>query len=328
MIAATIALCATAANLNAQGAGNQPKIQLMEPVYDFGNVLSGPSVKHTFKVKNAGASDLVISRVQTSCGCTAAAPSKKLLKPGEEADIAVTFDTRFEKGHSERVITVFSNDPQNPEAQITMKGDLKIEVEAKPDDLYFGKMKLGTEQTRQVTLTYVGKSKDFKIEKISNSNPHIKVAQEALKDGKPGAILTVSVEKGMPVGAFDDSIEIITNQQPIQVRVAGHMTGPITLAPQQLSFGIVPHGQGASRIVRLTSSGSRAVQITGISSSTPSVGTKIDPVTPGKEYKITVELRKGTPDGQLRGQLSIKTDDPQEPLLTVPFYGIVGVFQG
>ena len=35
MIAATIALCATAANLNAQGAGNQPKIQLMEPVYDL-----------------------------------------------------------------------------------------------------------------------------------------------------------------------------------------------------------------------------------------------------------------------------------------------------
>src|SRR5262249_17916785 len=114
----------------------------------------------------------------------------------------------------------------------------------------------------------------------------------------------------------------------IQVRVSGHMTGPITLAPQQLSFGIVPHGQGAVRILRLTSAGGRAVQITDISSSTPSVGTKIDPVTAGKEYKITVELRKGTPDGPLRGQPSIKTDDPQEPMLTVPFYGIVGMFQG
>jgi hypothetical protein len=58
------------------------------------------------------------------------------------------------------------------------------------------------------------------------------------------------------------------------------------------------------------------------------VAAKVDPVTAGKEYKITVELRKGTPDGQLRGQLSIKTDDPQQPLLTVPFYGIVGAFEG
>jgi len=179
-----------------------------------------------------------------------------------------------------------------------------------------------------VTVTYVGKGKDFKIDKISNSSPNIKVMQAALKDGKPGAMLSVTILKSMPVGPFDDSIEIATNRQAILVHVSGHVAGPITVAPAQVSFGIVPHGQGAVRIVRFTRSGARAVQIIDISSSTHSVVAKVDPVTAGTEYKITVELRKGTPDGQLRGQLSIKTDDPQEPLLTVPFYGIVGAFEG
>jgi hypothetical protein len=58
------------------------------------------------------------------------------------------------------------------------------------------------------------------------------------------------------------------------------------------------------------------------------VAAKVDSVTPGKEYKITVELRKGTPDGELRGALSIKTDNPRQPSLSVPFYGVVGSFKG
>ncbi len=45
-----------------------------------------------------------------------------------------------------------------------------------------------------------------------------------------------------------------------------------------------------------------------------------------RTIKITVQLRRGTPDGQVRGQLEIKTDDPEQQVLNVPFYGIVGQF--
>src|SRR5271169_2246402 len=64
---------------SAAASANQPKIQLLDPIYDFGTVMSGPAVSHTFKVRNAGGADLVIDRVQTSCGCTAAEPSRKRL---------------------------------------------------------------------------------------------------------------------------------------------------------------------------------------------------------------------------------------------------------
>jgi len=313
---------------SAPASANQPKIQVLDPVYDFGTVLSGPPVKHTFKVKNVGGGELIIDHVQTSCGCTAAEPSKKRLKAGEQAEIAVTFDTRYQKGHSERTITVFSNDPRKPDLAMTIKGQLAVEIETRPEEVFFSKVRLGTEETRQVTVTYLGKGKDFKIDKISNSSPNIKVTQAALKDRKPGAILTVTKLKSMPVGPFDDSIEIATNRQPILVHVSGRVVGDIAVEPAQVSFGIVPRGQSALRILRLTNSGARAVRITEISSSSHSIAAKVDPVTPGKEYKITVELRKGTPDGQIRGGLSIKTDDPQEPQLSVPFYGIVGAFQG
>jgi hypothetical protein len=42
---------------------------------------------------------------------------------------------------------------------------------------------------------------------------------------------------------------------------------------------------------------------------------------------VTVALRPNTPDGQIRGALTIRTDDPQQATLTVPYYGIVGSFR-
>jgi hypothetical protein len=38
-------------------------------------------------------------------------------------------------------------------------------------------------------------------------------------------------------------------------------------------------------------------------------------------------LRRGTPDGQLRGQLTIKTDDPDQATISLPFYAIVGQYK-
>jgi hypothetical protein len=106
------------------------------------------------------------------------------------------------------------------------------------------------------------------------------------------------------------------------------VVGDLVTEPAQVSFGILPHGQGAMRIVRLTNNGARPVAIKEVSSTSPAVVAKAEPVAAGKQYKITLELRKGTPDGELRGQLVIHTDDPEQASLTVPFYGIVGSFKG
>jgi uncharacterized protein affecting Mg2+/Co2+ transport len=57
------------------------------------------------------------------------------------------------------------------------------------------------------------------------------------------------------------------------------------------------------------------------------VAASAEPVVPGKEYKLTVMLRRGTPDGQLHGQVTIKTDDPEQATISLPFYAIVGQFK-
>ncbi|HEX4210574.1 MAG TPA: DUF1573 domain-containing protein, partial [Candidatus Binataceae bacterium] len=128
-------------NLTGSGPstnGGQPKIQLINPNYNFGSVTNGVPVTHTFKIRNAGRGTLIIGGINTSCGCTAAKPTKSTLAPGEESDVQVTFDTRFDKGPATRTITVLNNDPKDPQAQLTIKGDVKVQVAASPAEVAFG----------------------------------------------------------------------------------------------------------------------------------------------------------------------------------------------
>ena len=314
-----------------------PKAQVSEKVYDFGTVLNATPVTHVFKLLNTGTGTLIVAGVQTSCGCTAAKPTKSQVAPGEESDIAVSFDTRFDKGPATRTITVFTNDPQAQKIVLTLKGDVKVQVEAAPAQVAFGDVKRGVEQSRQVLLTDLAAEQSpnrapggasFKVTSVTNSSPNIKVVSGPRTDGKAGAALTVTMLKAMPLGAFDDTIKVTTSRAPVDITVFGTVQGDLTVKPAQVSFGVVPHHQGTQRMVRLVNAGARDVRITGITSTNASVSATVEPITAGKEYRVTLELRPNTPDGALRGQVAITTDDPEQQTVSLPFYGIIGSFRG
>ncbi len=312
----------------AASSGGIPKAEAIDPMFNFGTAPSGPPVKHVFKIRNAGTGTLTIDGVTTSCGCTAAKPTKNSLAPGEESDIAVQFDTISEKGPSTRTITVVTNDPKQRQLELTLKGDLRAQVEAAPPFVAFGIVKHGVEKTSRVTIADLVNDKELQVGPITNSSVNVKVSQEPRTDGKPGAMLTVTVLKSMPVGPFDDTIKVATSRAPLNIAVYGTVTGDLTVSPAQVSFGIVPHHQSALRIVRLTNAGGQAINVLGVTSSNQSVTAAVEPIKAGKEYKVTLELRPNTPDGALRGAIAIRTDDPQETWVNVPFYGIVGSFKG
>ncbi len=43
-------------------------------------------------------------------------------------------------------------------------------------------------------------------------------------DGKPGALLKITLTKAMPIGTFDDTIKMTTSRIPLQVEVFGQIT--------------------------------------------------------------------------------------------------------
>ncbi|MBV8055098.1 MAG: DUF1573 domain-containing protein [Deltaproteobacteria bacterium] len=315
--------------LNTPGASNgRPLAQVVGPVYNFGNVYNGTTVKHTFRLKNAGTAPLTIGAVRTSCGCTAAQPTKSNLLPGEDSLIVVSFDTHADHGPATRTITVFTNDPNHQQLQLTMRGDVKVQVEASPSLVIFERIKRGTQQSRQVTLTDEMPDAGFKVGAITNANPNIRVTSQPIHGAKSAALLTITLLNTAPAGPITDLLKVNTSRVPVEIPVSGTVLGDIDVNPPQVSFGIVPHHASALRFVRLTNSGDHPVKVTAISSDNTSVVAAVEPVKTGKEYKIAVRLAPNTPDGVLRGILAIKTDDPHQQEVQIPFYGIVGSFKG
>jgi hypothetical protein len=324
------ALAADAPSVSApvSVSAKAPKAEVADPIYNFGTALSGQPLKHVFEIHNSGDAPLEIKSVTTSCGCTAAKPSKSLLGPGEASKIETQVDTRFEQGHSLSVVSVATNDPHQPTLRLKLEGVIKPQVIAQPADLDFGKVRHGAETSRDITISDLTGGPPFAVKSVNNASSYIRVSESSPADNHSGAVLHVALSGAMPPGPIRDTIRIETNRGPLRVGVLGVVTGDLTVEPAQVSFGVLPHHQGAIRILRLTNQSDRAISVLGVETTNHSVTVQVDPITAGKEYKVTLALRPNTPDGQIRGNLTIRTNDPQQATVTVPFYGIVGAFEG
>ncbi|MEJ5301909.1 MAG: DUF1573 domain-containing protein [Bacteroidales bacterium] len=94
-------------------AGQMPVIQFDKTIHDFGRVLAGEKISYSFKFRNTGKSDLLITKVSASCGCTVPEWPKTPIAPGEEGYITVTFNTSGRKGLQHKSVTVLANTNPN-----------------------------------------------------------------------------------------------------------------------------------------------------------------------------------------------------------------------
>jgi hypothetical protein len=99
--------------LTASIVENSAIIKFERDVIDFKNLNNGEIVTGSFKFRNVGKYDLVISEVTTSCGCTVADYPKEPVKPGEEGMITVTYDSKGFSGERivKEVSVVANTDP-------------------------------------------------------------------------------------------------------------------------------------------------------------------------------------------------------------------------
>jgi hypothetical protein len=95
--------------------------------FDFGDMKQGDKKEYTFNLTNSGKTDLQIRNIRSSCGCTAVAPSKKVVSPGETVPIKVTFDSRGKRGRQSKSITVITNDPKNPTSTLRVSSNIIAE---------------------------------------------------------------------------------------------------------------------------------------------------------------------------------------------------------
>ena len=95
--------------------------------HDFGNLKGGANADYSFKFKNTGEADLLITNAQGSCGCTVPEYPKEPIKPGESGKIKVSYSSGSQQGQQSKTVTLTTNSAKGEE-RLTIKAN----VEPKP----------------------------------------------------------------------------------------------------------------------------------------------------------------------------------------------------
>lgn len=157
----------------ASAAG--PKLVVAKAEHDFGQVFEGQKVDHVFRFQNAGDAPLIIDRVRSSCGCTAALLSATSLAPGEVGEVRTSFDSNRFSGDVVKTIYLYSNDATQAVAQFNLRGKVIREIEIQPAQLDLGSLKVGVVQEARLTLANRG-PKEIELLGVKSTSAEVSAA--------------------------------------------------------------------------------------------------------------------------------------------------------
>jgi hypothetical protein len=264
--------------------------------------------------------------VKTSCGCTAAVISSEVTTPGSEGTISAIFDTTKFFGEKVKQITVHSNDPVTPVLTLTLQGEIAVEVEVNPAQLYLGKIRRGASTTHAIELLHDA-SKPIAITNVATDSPLVAVQTEDLeKQGKKGKKLLVTLKKDAPLGRVSTEINVTTTSQKrpsLSIPVFGQIEGDLVVTPSQVSFGVVRKGDNKEHSLSIKSRATKPIRLVKTQSSTPTVIAELATVKDGEEYNLTLKVNSESTPGQIKGEVQVFTDHPTEKVLTIPVYGML-----
>lgn len=192
--------------LSCLSAFAAPDLQVKEPRFDFGEVTQGDKVPHVFEFVNAGDENLVIEKVQSSCGCTAVLLSEKVIPPGGRGELKASFDSTRFRNNISKTIYLYSNDPVDPVLQLHIKGRVLETIAIEPAQVHFGSISAKNTVVSSVVLRNMGKNR------LSLGEPRSTAAE-----------LVAKMSETSFDGGDEVTLELRLTPKPDQVRFSGYV---------------------------------------------------------------------------------------------------------
>lgn len=316
-----------------------PRLTLVEPLKDFGTVPKGQKIDWAFEVKNTGTADLEILAAKPACGCTVA-DFDKVIKPGQIGKVSAHVDTAGFAGPIAKAVTLETNDPNTPTAQLTISAIVKPYVEAYPVGYVRYNMLQGDSEKQSLTL-YTEEEAPFEIVKIEAPQEWIKVDAVKLTGAdavpqigrKDQAQYRLDFTVGGPdarVGPLAEKVRIVTNskhQPEYWISVNGVIRPPYRVDPTGINFGeVAPSDSAATRTISLRSNNLKTpgeFSVTKVESGVAGVTANVAPTDRPGEFQVTLQVARDAKPGALDGNVTIYTSDKAKPTVVIPVKGTV-----
>ena len=326
---------AAAKSATAASVEKAPRLTIVEPVKEYGEVPKGDKLDWAFVIKNTGSSDLQIIAAKPGCGCTVA-DYDKVIKPGETGKVTAHVDTTNFSGPIAKTVTLETNDPSSPTSTLTIHAVVKPYVEAFPAGFVRFNQLQGDVATQSITL-YSEEDDPFEIKDVQVPGDWVKVAYHKIENetervanvGKPGQNqYKVDITVGGPdakIGPMADKIRILTSSKhspEYPISVTGVIRPTYRVEPTMLNFGeVAPTDAAATRSVLLHSNDLKTPEqfvVTKVESNAPGITTAFKPLAQKGDYEVTLQVAKDAKPGDIDGSVKIYTSDKLNPVVTVP----------
>ena len=121
-----ITLCAVIIGFvafTAMQTDNKAEFKFAEETHDFGKIPQGKPVTWEFKFTNTGQEPLIISNVESTCGCTVPKFTNTPVLKGQTGTITVTFNAASVQPSFSKAVTIKSN-ARTPNKLLYIKGEV------------------------------------------------------------------------------------------------------------------------------------------------------------------------------------------------------------
>lgn len=323
-------------------------IEFEKKTHDYGTVKEEEGkVECKFTFTNTGDKNLKIKNVNPSCGCTASDWTKEEIQPGDTGFISAVYNTKGRPGSFRKAITVQTNDSQNPNTILFIKGKVTPRKKTTADHYprKLGNLRVKTnhmafmEVKRNKTVTdsigiYNQWEKPMKLS-FGNVPNHLKIkaSPETLESKEEGhLIFTYDATKKDDYGLVFERFYLLTNddKKPKKlINVSARLMEDFSdLSEEELAnapvakfnktkhkFGKVKSGSKHTYKFILTNEGKNDLKIRKVKASCGCTATKPGKRTlkQGESTDIKVTFNTRGRSGSQHKTVTIITNDPKKP---------------
>ncbi len=258
-----------------------PNLEVVGPRdWDFGTIQRQAVEDYDFTIRNSGTEPLVLTRIETHCGCVQAWADERRLAPGATASIHVRVTARVYPGNTPRkTITIASNDPDTPVTTLLVYGVIEDSFTVEPlpsqsDDgpaegpqvargsvgvegVTFGEVAPGTapEAALLVRSTLDDPQPATRVA-LTPENDIVRVERlPAQEGGDVVAAVTLRINPDAPRGPFDLRLQVAfapeSGLATAAIPVSGTVGAALAVVPTAVNFGLVREGEVYHRTLRV-----------------------------------------------------------------------------
>ncbi len=305
-----------------------PALTVQPAKLEVGKIKTGEVRTLRFRLKNGSRRKLKIRSIEGDCGCLTA-QHPQTLGPGASVEIKARFEPQpLWSGTIRRNLIIRTDDPEQPRLQVPVSAEVAPYIRFLPHSRVLIPYEPGKLYRRVVQLVpRAGSGVRIRGVKSESSLVKATLTPPAAGDKSGTHRLHLTVGPRREAGDFTTTVYLTTTARGAEawpVTVVGvAKQGPV-VSPRRVLLPVVraaAPGRELTRLQVLTRSGQ--LKVLGVETGTAKLRAEIQARTPGRLYNVIIRPAGPLPAGTLTTTLRIRTDDPKNPVLTVPFHATV-----